>query len=932
MKRTTLLCGALAIFSLSATAEVKLKSITPAGPEVASLKSFTLSFDGDFESPDEWASGQLQVTLLDASQNVCARYPEEGQYPDMTFDSDDDGTYDAVSFSFKSEITEKGTYTLVIPAGIVRVYEGSETNSEIRIPYTVTDNAGGGGGEDPVEPEVPELGEVTFTLSVDNATPLSATEFSNNGISVQFSQQGLKCQATEVSFTDEAGKTYSAPLSTSVLSYGAASISVPLFETAGKYTLTIPEGTFYDADYESSEGKGGKRNLLFTRTYDVTVSQSGGDDLEPLAIKTCTLTREDSEPISITDGSSLASISKGDVFTVTATPDGVGIIFLEIKTAPADGSEPEILRNFQLNKDAATGEFKCKAYGLSTVLDSEMKYTFTFEGIDREDVAPALRKNFGTVTYTIQGAGHAYKYSDVTLVSVSPELDSEITDSDTQFVFTFSAPVKVDEELSGVALGPAGTEAFKKIESSADGSIWTFTVNPSTLEECTPEIILAVGANDMNGLRLKGDNGYEDSSVFSRTWECYLGAGKITAVPVYDPELESEGVPSQLVYNTVKEISGFYVIPGEGMPAGIDLGFTEIPRIESMSGSVVSVADLNEGYEKIFREADANNKDAKSIAVRFKLKTPVTAPGKYKVVFPSKSIMLGTEFDGIPSKHYEYYLVIEGTPEVTGCSVAEGESLNKIGLVSFYTPATVEAPEGAKMRLENEEGNIASVDVTIASAADGCMIIGDFTKANEGKAIALENGAKYSVTVPANRLVLSGTEMKLPQMTVSFNGFNTDCVKLTHSVSGHAMTVGQVAKGSEAKIDLTPAANWKVEKVMFNDTDVTKDVKENSYTTPALIADATVSVEFAYDGFLFAPEGIDDVVTDFNIRAFSKDGKIVLRGLKEGMNVGVYTIGGAAIATFAAESSDYELTAGPDTYIITLTADSKTQAVKLMHK
>lgn len=927
MRKTILLSGALALMTLNASAEVALKSITPAGPEVASLKTFTLVFDGDNESPEEWTAGNMPVTILDASGNVYAQYPEAGQYPDMVSDDNYDGMYESLTFSLKNEITEKGSYTLVIPAGIVKTFGGSDTNAEARIPYTVTGN---GGGE---TPDVPELGEVTFTVSVDNAAPIDAKEFNASGISLNFTDMGLLSKTSEVTFSDESGASYSAPLSTGVLAYGAARIEVPLFEKAGKYTLTIPEGTFYDAAYESSNGKGGKRNLALTRTYDVTVEQGGGGEIENLALTSCTITKADSgDVIEIKEGASLVGFGKGDVISATATPDGVGIIFLEVKSAPADGSEGEILRSFQLNKNAETGAFTTQVYGSGVVLDSEMKYTLTFEGIDREDVAPSLRKNFGTVVYTIQGAGQTYKYSDVKLVSVSPEPGTEITDPDTKFVYTFSAPVKVDEALSGVSLGPGGTESFKKIESSADGATWTITVNPSTIENCTPEIILAVGATDMNGLRLQGNNGVEDKSVFAYTWDCYLGAGKIIAVPVYDPELEKEGVPAQLVYNTVKEISGFYVIPGSGMPAGIDLGFTDAPRVESMSGSVVSVADFNEGYEKIFREADKDNMDAKSIAVRFKLKKAVTAPGKYKVVFPSKSIMLGTEFDGIPSSHYEYYLTIEGTPEVTGCSIEEGEALNKVGIVSFYTPATVEAPEGAKMRLENEEGNIASVDVTIASAADGTMIIGDFTKANGGKAITLENGAEYSITVPANRLVLTGTEMKLPKMTVNFTGYGAEYVSLTHSVSGHAMTVGKVVKGLTAKVDLTPATNWIVEKVTFNGTDVTDQVKDNSYTTPALDTDANVGVDMAYDGFLFEPVGVDEVVTDFNIRAFSEDGKIQLRGLTAGMTVGVYTLGGAAISTFTAAESAYAITAAPDTYIITLTLDGKTQAVKLMHK
>lgn len=917
------------MMTATASAEtVPLKFVRPAEGEVSSLSKITVQFDGDLDVSSDWADGKVHGTLEDASGNILFT---TSQYD--VIGTGTDGNYNAFEFTLTKPITKEGTYTFNFPAGAVKHYSGeSGTNEAFSVVYTVKEGSQG---------EYPALSEATFLVQPASGSALTDTEFSN-GLTLTFPDMNLLCSTSQVAMTGEDGASYTADLQTGVLSYGMAKIQPAEVTKSGKYTIVIPEGTFYDQDYADSEGKGGKRNLEQTLTYDITVEGGGGPVITtPLEITKLTVQNPDSEVVDLLQANpSLHGLLRNAVVTMTTNQEDAGYIYMTVKE---DVEDADILSYIELYK-GEDGVFKKSVYS-NTIFDTGKTYVLDFEVLDTDKVAPTMRKHFGTYSVKVAGSGHAYKFSEATLVSVEPAPGTEILDPNTKFVYTFSEPVNVDKNNSGFVQGQGFMEDFYSIESTADRTRWTFQVNPNTLKDQTPEFYLSVGATDDNGMRLKGNSGFEGSSCFMYAWDCYLGAGDIIAVPVYEPEVwtaadqladssHKEGMPTQLVYNTVDEISGFYVFPGPNEPAGIALGFSVAPYVATMSGTVVSTADFNNGYEPIYKEEDKDNMDAKSIAYRFKLKKAVTAPGKYRVVFPSKSINLGTQFEGIVNKHYEYTLVIEGTPEVTGCSIAEGDALNQVGVVSFYTPADVEAPEGAKMRIENEEGNIASVDVSFASTVGGTMIIGDFASANDGKAIALEDGVDYTITVPANRIFLTGTEMALPKMSVNFKGLGAGAqtVALTHSVSGNAVSVAKVVKGEPAELNLTPAADWKVDKVTFNGTDVTDQVANNKYTTPALDSDAIVAVDLAYDGFLAEPVGIDDVVTDFKVNVWSEGGKIMIRGLENGVQVSVYTLNGALIRSFQAADSSYAISVAPDTYVITLAKDGKSQGIKVVNK
>ena len=53
-----------------------------------------------------------------------------------------------------------------------------------------------------------------------------------------------------------------------------------------------------------------------------------------------------------------------------------------------------------------------------------------------------------------------------------------------------------------------------------------------------------------------------------------------------------------------------------------------------------------------------------------------------------------------------------------------------------------------------------------------------------------------------------------------------------------------VKRGASIKLSLLPAEGWKIKAVTFNGSDVTSELNEYVYTTPAINADAILSVSY----------------------------------------------------------------------------------------
>ena len=897
---------------------------TPSSQPVSSFSKVALKLDTDSE-----ADTTKPFLLLDESGNQLqsvTNFLTECSDPNVF-------VYDKLTISF-TEVSTPGKYRVSVPEGALTEYQNSsKKNQAFEVEIEVADVG-------------PSFTDVAIGVSPASASTMDVSEFTK--VSLSFTDMGLKTAAKTLTFTNDSGDSFDQTLSTGVLAYGMAAISDIAFTKSGTYTLVIPEGTFYDDEYVSSNQTSGKRNAEVTCTWTLTGGTGGDDPTTPVgdfSVTSMTIVNSDASCDLLAANPTLDRWEAGAPLTIEVSNDGVNFIQMDVVRVYEENGEAqeEIVKGMVQMTRNSDNKFVKELPGTLdlTFLNGE-KYEFRGKAYDKEN-PPYERVQLGEFTYTLTGTGQGYQYSPVKLLSVTPEPandsegteGTEITNTREIFVFTFSAPVNVDKAASGVNLGQGAMSSFATLTPNPARTVWMATVSESYLESLRPELQLIIAANDDNGLRLEGNNGIEDKSCSMFTWPCYIGAPTVKVVPEWNPEISTTGVPTdpeKAEYSELTELYEFYAWTPD--VAGIMFSWLKAPYLATMSGTKVCDIDLSDGnYEVVYAPGQESNMDAKSIGVRFRLKNRVNGLGNYKLVIPSGAFALGTEFDGAGNKGCEVVYAINGEAKAEGCSIEEGESLSKVSMVAFYVSSDVEIAPLTSMRLQNEEGNVASVTPIVTGGDGKVMILGDFTTANDGKSIQLEEGVDYSIVIPANRVTVAGSEISYPEFRVNFKGAGAaaETVALTHSVSGHASAVSNVIKGESAVINLTPAEGWDVEKVLFNGEDVTGDVADNKYTTPALEAASTVAVEMYYKDATVTPSSVDEVVTDFNVRAWSEDGSIVIAGLTDGTNVEIFTVGGAKIAEFVSADPKYSVAAPADTYIIVLSDGTKRAAIKLLH-
>ncbi len=840
-----------------------------------------------------------------------------------TFDLDGDGIYNHLVIVYNDAVSEAGEYTLTIPEGTVNNTDLDKTNPETVLHFTVDPSI------------VRPLTEVELTLNPDGSAELDAKDFTNIKISV--SEQGLSTNAKSLTITNPDGTTQEAALNTGVLAYGAASLSGIVAEKSGEYTLTIPEGTFFDDEYASTSGESGKRNLLKEVTYTVKAAEGPVGPIEKAEITSAVLT-VDGTTYDLTATPSIEKITDGSTIELGLSSDVPQYIqFSLVDVTPDASGQPlnEYLKRLIDIRKNADGKFVYTFPSQLIELATGHTYSFNFTIYDIEN-PPYERKELGRASFTATGGSAEYVYSPITLVSVTPDTETEIIDATQIYTLTFSGPVNLVEAESGLNEGQGDTSAFDSFWHNPERTEWNFKAGVSyTYRHCPTVEIIALFKDD-NGLTVKGNNGEKDDTRFSYSWDCYLGGGQVNIVPVWEPAIDENGVPTETVdYSQVNELYEFYAWTTDA--SGIGLGFDGEHRayLATYNGHKVADVSYEDGdSEKVYKESDRGNPDANSIGVRFRLTKKITAPGKYRLVIPSLAFTLGTQFESKPSCPNEEQYFIEGEATSTGCSIAEGSELSEVSLMAFYVGNDVTIEENTNVRLENEDGNIASIAPVFTISDQGGMISADFSRANNGAPIKLEGGKEYSIVLPKNRVTIAGTDLKYPEFRVNFKGLNTkaETVAFTHSVAGHTSVVSKAVKGETVALTLTPAEGWKVESVSFNGEDVTSEVADNVYTTPVLDADANVDVKLAYDGAVVEPSGMDDIVTDFNVRVWSENGSVVIAGLENGTNVNVFTADGANVTSFVAADPQYSIALAPAAYIITLSDGQKTAAVKVLNK
>ena len=152
----------------------------------------------------------------------------------------------------------------------------------------------------------------------------------------------------------------------------------------------------------------------------------------------------------------------------------------------------------------------------------------------------------------------------------------------------------------------------------------------------------------------------------------------------------------------------------------------------------------------------------------------------------------------------------------------------------------------------------------------------------------------YPATMPAHDLVVYGMVVKQPEPEV--------LVWLTVK-DGQGTTRMKVRQGTEQVLTITPEEGWKVVSVTLDGMDVTAQVKDgSSYTTPAIMSDATLIVVYEQD----APSDVASARAGQATVKVVDDGVVITHAEPQSHCV-VYTSNGQQVVSIVIEGDNQKI-------------------------
>lgn len=317
-------------------------TVTPAPGEVTSLSDFVLSFADDPSLTNTYWNSAIDESnapyVIDAEGNKYA----------CTYDYDWYGD-EELMVSLEEQITEPGSYKLVIPAGAVML-KGVATDSEIKFNYTVTGNGGGSSWNVVTDPangsKVTSL--ETVILTFNDFDPSNGIDYAYDEPMVLTDPNGVehKLSWTNAEFHNGVYNAVRIAL-LEANDYAWTQIDCT---TPGTYTLTIPANSVWEYNNQSNIIN---EDLVFTWTvvkpWAVEVTPENGSTVKVLEGVTVTfpdfttsdgVAYDNMTPLVLTDPDGVAhKITPYAVNQYEGAYNAISVILFDENSEEIDGSK-----------------------------------------------------------------------------------------------------------------------------------------------------------------------------------------------------------------------------------------------------------------------------------------------------------------------------------------------------------------------------------------------------------------------------------------------------------------------------------------------------------------------------------------------------------------------------------------------------------------
>lgn len=199
---------------------------------------------------------------------------------------------------------------------------------------------------------------------------------------------------------------------------------------------------------------------------------------------------------------------------------------------------------------------------------------------------------------------------------------------------------------------------------------------------------------------------------------------------------------------------------------------------------------------------------------------------------------------------------------------------------------------------------------------------------------AIKELGKYTLVCPRYAFLFGTQHDGEASIEQNMDYYVVNYFPVNYSVDNSTLALSPVEEGNNVTLDITTSEGWKLEALYCNGKDVTADVAGSKYESAPVYEAVNFVAEFSFDGVVLEPTGVDDVVSDLNLRGWSEGGKLFVAGLQAGQIVNIYTLGGSLMATAEVTSGNdgMSFAVATGTYIITVTDGDQTVALKLINK
>ncbi|MDE6650098.1 MAG: hypothetical protein K2K45_09240 [Muribaculaceae bacterium] len=415
------------------------------------------------------------------------------------------------------------------------------------------------------------------------------------------------------------------------------------FKSNGEYILQFPEGMLLNA--------AGEKSAVVEIPYTFDINDLAGamfDDFRVISI-----TPDLSQPQGFW--------SEQPVTVNTNHNDAVGLTTLQVidKTT---GESMFISSNFSTGRglgDSSAISWTCQ--GTFKFLEGHQysaEFIFYNGSNDYTDAGPTPvvdRK-----TYEFTGKIEGFKYSDVELLSVTPDPEFVTISEPSQAVITFKFSAPVTVYRAETPLGQNGIVSYTSscLSSNGDKTEWTLDLSDDEYVKTVDSMLsIYIYVRDEDGNQLKGDYGAESESCFIREWQCDLGAKPIVLVsPAAGARID------RLTEVVVKSESGE-------------------PMTWSWNGEVNIMDEDGVILGSLAFDEEKYSEDSSSVEFKFTkimddswniAPIDISKAGNYTVVFSSGCFVFGSEFDSYYSRSLTSAFTITGGSGVQSVAAASG--------------------------------------------------------------------------------------------------------------------------------------------------------------------------------------------------------------------------------------------------------------------